>query len=149
MENNLLGNFKTRVRSKTINGSEYQITVLNLWEGTSLLKVLLKVCLPVLGKGVDTMGGELNLNAVAEDAGGFNGLAELVCSQLDQLDTKSVVEKLLNSLVVNRKEVDINEYFAANFGEFATVLEFALKENYSSFLEDGSLLTRLFSKLKR
>ena len=55
---------------------------------------------------------------------------------------------MLDELQIDGNEVDIEEYFAANYGELIEILEFSLKENFSSFFMGKGIKARFLQAIE-
>lgn len=129
----------------TVKGEDKQVQIykLNASEGIVIGTKLLKFILPVLGGFADEMFNEEKV----ESPKTFSEMAQRILMQMDNVDMLAIIKKLLHSASIDRKPVDFDEYFMANYGELFLVLEFALKENFQSFFEVAGLRTRFFQAM--
>jgi hypothetical protein len=139
----------------TINGTEYEVTMLPYSLGRKLLVRLYKVLAPPLASVVaeaPNVNGdvELNLESLATLIGlapalsaGANTLAE----HLTEDDLEYVVSTLMQftkiknerGIFVPLTKADAEFHYAGNYGEQFQWLWFALKVNYAGFLKGQSL----------
>jgi hypothetical protein len=127
-------------RSKEINGKRYQITLLPALKAVGMAKTLSKVILPAIGGAIDGVRDD-GLNGPPRN---FTDLALTLCTQLEDLDLDNLINTLMQGVMCEGKEVrDINTHFQGELGELVAVLEFALRENFSSFFTGNDLIAPL------
>lgn len=127
------------LRTTTLsNGKEVSITLLPALKGLTMAKRLSQLVLPAMS--VMAGGDEDGETTLAE-------AASILVMSLDNIDEQVMVKELLNGLSVEGQGVNLDEYFAGNYGEFTEILIFALKENFSSFFEGNAFINKLKSKL--
>lgn len=131
-----------RQRKKEFNGKTYQLTVLPAGEGYAMALRLLKLILPALGGGLDGMQHDELIHGAPRT---FSDLALTICEQMDKADVLGITKRLVKDVVVDGQGIDFDEYFAANYGELITVLEWSLKENFGSFFTESGIQTRLMN----
>ena len=121
--------FSSKFKKKTINDKEFQITLLGAGDGIKMVTQLSDILLPVLGEASQGAkeGEELTLD--------FAKVAKAIAMSMDNVDILAIITRLLSGLAVDGKEVKLDEYFVANYGELIAVVAFALTENFSSFFE--------------
>ncbi len=101
---------------------QIQIFVLPAREGLRMATKLLTLFAPMLS------GGE------GEQEVDFSQIAKVLASS-DQVDLIEITDRLLKGLSVNGQGIDLDEYFAANYGILLQIMAFALMENFGSFLD--------------
>lgn len=127
-------------RTKTINGKKYQITLLPALKAVGMGKKLLKIILPAIGGTVDGLRDDGLMGTPKT----FTDLALVLCEQLDDLDLDWLIQSLLNEATCDGKEIrDIDTHFQGELGELVGVMEFALRENFSSFFTGNDLIAPL------
>lgn len=133
-----MGLFKSnRIKTTTLkSGKELQIYLLPALKGYTLAKEIASLALPTLSVMIDN-GDDVSLTQAA---------AILVAS-LENVDEQAFIKALLANFSIDGQEVDIDEYFAGNYGELNEILLFALKENFSSFFDKSASFKELKSKL--
>lgn len=141
----MLGNSEKLFRTKEVNGKDYQISVLPALKAIGMARKLSKVLLPILGGTIDGMRDE-GLTATSST---FSDIAMTLVEQLDGLDLENTIKQLCKGLTCNGKEVrDLDSHFQGELGELVGVLEFALRENFSSFFTGNDLSARLKEMLE-
>lgn len=127
--------------SKTIsNGKNITIKLLPaVTQGIPVARRLMNVLAPIVGGTLDGMRHDELFHGAPKT---FSDMALLVCKQLEGIDAPSLINTLLSGMEVDGKSVNIDEYFSANYGEMLEILEFALKENFSSFFTDSGMKAR-------
>ena len=107
------------VKQVTIEEKQVQFYLLPAFEGMSIAMKLLKTVAPQMG-------------SIGSDQTDL----EVISSMLANLDEEFVVElikKLTNGMSIDGKEVKVDDYFMANYGEMIKILTVIFKENFSSF----------------
>jgi hypothetical protein len=119
-------------RSTTINGKLYELNTLPASRG-----------LPILTWLAGTIG-EGTLRSISTQSGDDSvlSLAGAVASRLDSPRTAEMVSALLDGLYCNSSPVQFDNHFAANYGELASVVGWAMKENFGSFFDGNALLSK-------
>lgn len=135
------------VSRKEINDKTVQIYTLPAGEGWVVGTQLLKLILPVMGGLADEIFSEDDSRGKGEVPKTFSEMANRVLMQMDNFDTLKLIKRLLKDASVDNKPIDFDEYYRKNYGELFLHLEFALKENFSSFFEGTGLKTRFFHAL--
>ena len=125
----------TRVRKKTIKDKEFQIYLLKAFEGTAMAHKLTEIVLSV----IPSLKGATNQDTDEVDVD-FKEIAKVVFDKLSEKDLVEIIAKLLKELAVNGRQVNIDEYFAGNYGEMLAVVGFALQENFGSFFDGLAML---------
>jgi hypothetical protein len=97
------------------------------------------VVAPAVGGTLDGMRHDDLIHGVPKT---FTDMSLVVCQQLEKAEVHNLIFELLKSLEVDNKQVDLDEYFAANYGEMVEVLEFALRENFQSFFTGNGMKQR-------
>jgi hypothetical protein len=132
-------------RTKEVNGRKYQITLLPALKAVAMGKTLMKLILPAIGGTVDGLRDD-GLYGVPKT---FTDLALTICSQLDDVDLDEIISVLLKDLVCEGQTVrDLDTHFQGELGEMFGVLEFALRENFSSFFTGNDFLAPLMKMLQ-
>lgn len=132
-------------RKKVINGREYQITLLPALKAVGMGKKLLKVILPAIGGTIDGLRDD-GLYGTPKT---FTEVATALCTQLDDIDLDELITSLLREALCEGTSVrDIDSHFQGEIGELIGVIEFALKENFSSFFTGSDFLAPLLRTLE-
>lgn len=128
-----------RIKTKTIQGKQYQIYLLPATEGIGMAKRLASTFLPFLGEFYEN---------IANGSIDFQAMAVALVGELEDYDIISDVKRLLRETAVDGNEVDFDNYYMANYGELVEAVAFAIKENFSSFFAAKGLFANLMPKLK-
>jgi len=104
-----------------INGDNFLITQFPARKGIKLGKKVAKVVLPAIGKMYGEEDKEVNLG----------DMFEVVAENLDELDDKTI-EELLSETTVNKYTIDVDNYFAGNYGTLFQLLWEIVEFNFSS-----------------
>lgn len=132
-------------RKKTINNKEYQINVLGAMEALKMGRTLSKVILPAVAGILDGT----RANEFGETPKTFTDLALMICTQLDDLDFDYIVLTLLKGCKCDGRDIQsVDTHFQGDLGEMISVLEFALRENFSSFFTGNDLIIQLRDKIQ-
>lgn len=131
------------------SGKSYTIQILKGRTGMRIGTKLLKTAGPVMGKVADSLLAE-DADLYGED-NKFEKVAEAIMGCLDDLEFDKLVDDLLAYAKVQEpdqlpRDLNIDEDFAANYGELVELLAFSIKENFGS-LFTGKLTSRLFKGL--
>lgn len=127
------------------NGKKVQIKVLKTTAGIAVAKKLLNLVAPALGGAADGMRHDDFVHGAPKS---FTHLALTLCDQIDKVQIENILLVLLEDLTVDGKDVDFDEYFAANYGELVEILEFSLRENFSTFFTGKGMKARLVNTVK-
>lgn len=127
------------------SGKKFTVKKLRMGVGLKVAKKLNKIILPLIGGGIDGLKHDDYIHGAPKS---FSTLALLLCEQLDQAQIEDLIVVLLEDFNVDGKDVDIDDYFSANYGELVEVLEFSLKENFKSFFTGKGIQAQLVDKLK-
>jgi len=123
-----------------INGKKFRIHLLPaITKGIPIARRLLNVIAPAVGGTLDGMRHDDLIHGVPKT---FTEMSLVVCQQLEKAEVHNLIFELLKNLEVDDKQVDLDEYFAANYGEMVEVLEFALRENFQSFFTGNGMKQR-------
>lgn len=107
--------------------------------GVPVARRLLNIVAPAIGGTLDGLKHDDILHGVPKT---FTEVSIVICQQLEKAEVNNLIFTLLNSLEVDGKDVDLDEYFTANYGEMVEILEFALKENFQSFFTGNGMKQR-------
>lgn len=122
------------------NGKKVRIRILPaIGEGLAVARRLLNIIAPAVGGTLDGIRHDDMLHGAPRT---FTEMALTVCKQLEQAEVGSLVYTLLKEMEVDGKEIDLDDYFGANYGEMVEVLEFSLRENFSSFFTGNGMKAR-------
>jgi len=132
------------------SGLEYQISLLNAWEGIRLGNQIKGVILPLFGGTIDGINSSDDFISQSTP---FTNIAITLCDQLDKVQLEGVIGALLKGLVLKEQgkaPKDLNptssafeEHFMANYGELIEVLAFSLRENFGSLFTGKGIHLRL------
>ena len=136
-------------RTTTINDKEYSIKILGGLEGIKMAKRLSKIILPLIGGSLDGLRHDDIIHGAPKS---FTQLALTICEQMDEAGVEQIIVDLLQGCRVKgadgmSRDVDINEDFAANYGELIELLEFSLTENFSSFFTANGIQARFMKAI--
>tara|TARA_R110002126_G_scaffold34517_7_gene106823 strand:+ start:582 stop:971 length:390 start_codon:yes stop_codon:yes gene_type:complete len=109
-------------------------------EGIAVAKRLLNVIAPTTGAALDGLQHDDILHGAPKS---LSNLAMILCSQIDKAQIENLITVLLQDLYIEGQEVDVEEYFAANYGELVEILEFSLEVNFKSFFMGKGIKARL------
>ncbi|WP_400217240.1 phage tail assembly chaperone [Escherichia coli] len=114
-----------RIRTKEFeDGRKLTIQVLGAVEGITLARKLAKAFIPTF-KEVIAPDGKIDI---------MEGMESLVAG-LDEIELTKVIARLFDSATVNDFPLNVDDYFAANYGDLVDFLAFALMENFGSFFK--------------
>ncbi len=127
------------------NGDKATVRVLRMIEGVATAKKLLNVIAPAVGGAADGMRHDDIIHGAPRS---FTNLALTLCGQIEKVQIEDLIVLLLDDMQINGKDVDINDYFAANYGQLVEVLEFSLRENFSSFFTGKGIKARFLKTVE-
>lgn len=117
-----------------ISGKTYKIKPLKWEDGIDLWEFILKKLLPSIGSGFDRLQHD---DVVDGSPTTFTQACLHLSRNLDGNTFKLISMTLFDGATVDNKPLDLNEEFTANYNAWRKLLVFALKENFSSFFEEG------------
>ena len=127
-------------RQKTLeNGKKIQIKVLRATAGIAVAKKLMNVIAPALGGAADGMRHDDLIHGAPTS---FTHLALTLCDQIDKVQIEDLISVLLEDMTVDGKDIEFDDYFAANYGELIEILEFSLRENFATFFTGKGMKAR-------
>lgn len=127
-------------KTELSNGKSIQVKLLPaISKGLPVARRLLDVVAPAIGGTLDGLKHDELLHGVPKT---FTELSLVVCQQLEKAEIGSLSYTLLEGLQVDNEEVDLDDYFTANYNEFVEILEFSLKENFKSFFTGNGMKQR-------
>lgn len=134
----------TQVRdtaTKVIDGIEYEVTLLNTSRAFNVMQQLMKLSLPSIGAAADgfMFGDEFTESQT------WQAVAIHMLNQMDSVDTLGIVKELVKTLKSDGIPVDFDTYFRGRLDLLVKVLEFVLKDNFSSLFTGTSLMNELLS----
>jgi len=123
---------KKMIAQKTFKdeaGEDVDVTLylLRAFRGLFLARQLGKVLLPVLGSFMAPTEED------EDPSVDFSRVAETLVESIDSIDVESLVKELLDGITIDGIEVDLDEYFMANYGLLLEIVAFSLQENFQSF----------------
>lgn len=136
---------KGRKGFKTSEGNEVLVKLLPMSKGIKVSKQLISLLAPAIGSMADGVRHDEFLHGAPTS---FSNLAYNLVGQLDKIDVLELIDALFEGLMVNKAEVDVEEYFSGNYGEMVEILEFALKENFQTFFTGKGMKARLTTAVK-
>lgn len=112
-------------------GEDIDVTLylLRAFRGLFLARQLGKVLLPVLGSFMAPTEEEEDEDPSVD----FSKVAETLVESIDSIDVESLVKELLDGITIDGIEVNLDEYFMANYGLLLEIVAFSLQENFQSF----------------
>lgn len=110
------------VREITINNKKFTVRILPTRQGLSVAKELSKVLVPVIASAMGESGGI-----------DYSFVAQTLVENSEDFDEVNISILLLHGATVNGQELDFDQYFAGNYGEYLTLMAFVLEENFKSF----------------
>lgn len=136
--------------SKVINGKTYSIKLLDAMPAFVTGLQLVRAFLPALGGFLD--GAKREGLVLPEEESLFAETAMLLVSQLDKVNLAEVVSYLLQDARCDKQTFDYNSHFRGKIGDFLSLVEFALRANFSDFFtgylkEKGLSLQSLREKM--
>ena len=117
-----------------ISGKTYKIKPLKWEDGIDLWEFILKKLLPSIGNGLDRLQYDEALDGSPTT---FAEACINLSRNLDGNTFKLLSISLFSGATVDGKPLDINEEFTANYNSWRKLFIFALKENFSSFFDEG------------
>lgn len=112
----------------------YKIVLLNGEDGLDMWEYLMQKLLPSVGEGMDAFTHDYELEGSPKT---FSRAFAALASRLDGKDLRRISVTLFEGATVDGKPLDFKEEFKGNYGSWKKLLQFALKENFSSFFEEG------------
>lgn len=122
------------------SGKKFSVRILPMTEGIAVAKKLLNVIAPTTGAALDGLQHDDILHGAPKS---LSNLAMILCSQIEKAQIENLITVLLQDFYVEGDEVDIDNYFAGNYGELIEVLEFSLEVNFKSFFMGKGIKARL------
>ena len=119
---------------------KFSIRILPMTEGISVAKKLLNVIAPTTGAALDGLQHDDFIHGAPKS---LSNLALILCGQIDKVQIETLIQILLQDLYIEGQEVDIEEYFSANYGELIEILEFALRANFETFFTGKGIKARI------
>lgn len=133
-------------REKTLDsGKKVQIKVLRTTAGIAVAKKLMNLVAPAIGGAADGMRHDDIIHGAPKS---FTHLALTMCDQIDKIQVENIIAVLLEDMTIDGKEVDYEEYFAANYGELLEILEFCLRENFETFFTGKGIKARFLKTVQ-
>lgn len=133
-------------REKTLeSGKKVGIKILRTTAGIAVAKRLMNVVAPAVGGAADGMRHDDFVHGAPKS---FTHLALTLCEQLDKVQIENLITVLLEDMTIDGKEVDYEEYFAANYGELIEILEFSLRENFNTFFTGKGIKARFLKTIQ-
>ena len=129
-------------RESTLSDSnkKFSVRVLPMTEGIAVAKKLLNVIAPTTGAALDGLQHDDIIHGAPRS---LSNLALILCGQIDKVQIENLIQVMLQDLYVEGEEVNIEEYFSANYGELIEILEFSLKVNFESFFMGKGIKARI------
>jgi len=121
-----------KTSSQIINGKTVKIVLLKTLDGIKISKEISKVAVPAI-------------TALQQSDGDITQLAVALVNNLDSIDLGAIIIKLFDGATVDEFPINVDDYFAGNYGELVGFLTFALKANFESFFSLDSLSDLLTS----
>ena len=115
-----------------IKGDTYKIKLLSFEYGITVWEDIMKRLLPSIGNGLD----QLQHNELDGNPNTFVYALTNISRQLDGEVLVRYSRALFEGATVNGEKLDINR-FTGNYGTWKKLFMFAIKENFSSFFEEG------------
>ena len=131
--------------SKKIDGVKYELQLLNTSRAFITGQKLIKLSLPSAGAIADELMSETD---EFYDSQTFTTIAMLILRQMEEVDVLEIIKELLEDLTADGEKVDFEKHFRAEMGVLVSVVEFALRENYSSLFTSTSLMKKLTAYMK-
>ena len=118
-------------RTTEIGGRKYTIRLLSAYTAFVTGMQLVKTFLPALGGLLD---GEGRKDLVLpEDDALFTETAMLLVNQMDRVDLVDVIQHLVKDAQCEGATISVDSHFRGNISGFISLIEFALRENFSDF----------------
>ena len=134
-KNNQLG-----LVSTTIGGKTYSITLLGASTGILTFQEVTKLILPAMGATVDGVASE---DDILTESKTFSEASKILVSQMEDVNCLVIIKTLLHESKVDGQLIDFDTEFRGNYGVLFELVEFAFKENFSSFFTYPGLKKRL------
>ncbi|WP_034455991.1 phage tail assembly chaperone [Buttiauxella noackiae] len=116
-------NILKRQRSKNINGKEVKIIALGALDGLTMARKLATCFIPCFK------------SLSSSESFDFMGMLELATDKLGEIEVNKIATQLFAGATVDDFPLNVDDYFAANYGEFVDFMVFAIKENFGSFFK--------------
>ncbi|QUF70051.1 phage tail assembly chaperone [Vibrio fluvialis] len=131
-----------RIAQTTLkSGKKVQIYKLPASKGITIGMKLGKTFLPSIGQFLDGSSTGAGIH--------YESLALSLVQELDNFEILPIISELLKEMAIDGQEVNLDDYFMANYGELLEILVFALKENFSSFFAASGLLEQFLPNSKQ
>ena len=128
----------------TINNKQFTVPVIGARQGFTVARRISSIVLPVLGEGLESMSDKALINGNS-----LSTVARILFEQLENQDVDDIIFGImLKQVYVNGVQINPDMYFAANYGELIQLVEFILKENFTSFLDVKSLKDKALKLMK-
>lgn len=133
-------------RTINIDGSEYQIKLLDALTGFRTAKDITTVVLPLVGGSFDASRHDDIVHGAPTT---FQQLALLLVEQSDKVNIEDIIfNRLFRYLVVDGEQKKIEDIIVGNYGLLIDLVVFAIKENFGSLFEGKGLLSRFQGTLQ-
>jgi hypothetical protein len=116
-----------------INGKNYKIKPIPWEEGVEMWEDIVKRCLPSVGSGLDRLQHD-------ELSGSPTTFTEMMINLSQNLSGTTLLtysKALADGATVDGEPMDLNTEFTGNYGAWMKWFTFAMKENFSSFFDQG------------
>lgn len=121
---------QAKIRTKKIDGHEYTITVMSTTPALKVGQALTKLVGPVIAAILDN---EKNEDIRIEESNMFSQIAATLVYNMEEMDLMDLIKTLLKDSYLESQPLDIEEDFAGRMGTLASVVTFALRENFGDF----------------
>jgi len=130
---------------KLETGEKVGVKILRTKDGMRIALKLLDIIAPTVGGAVDGFRHDDELHGAPTS---FRDLSLVLCSQIDKLDILNLIDILLEDLTIDGNDVNVDDYFAANYGQLIEILEVSLKANFSSFFMGKGIKARFMKTIQ-
>lgn len=118
-----------KTASTTLNGKTLSIVLLKSLDGIRMSQQLSKVAIPAI--------------TALQSTGDMVHLANAVVTSLDEIELDKIITKIFEGSTVDSGDgafpINVDNYFAGNYGELVSFLTFALRANFESFFSVENL----------
>jgi hypothetical protein len=136
-----------RYETKTIKGRTYGMNTLGALEGLDILpKVLALIGKPIAIVGEQGLkGGGLDLGSLPVEV--MASAISALLADAGKADVAQLIQRLLSGLELDKRPVDFNTHFSANYGDLIPLIGWSMEINFSSFFGESPSLQDLASRL--
>lgn len=133
------------------NGDVASIKLIPATKALGLAKKLLAIIAPAVGGTLDGLRHDEYLHGAPKS---FTDMALTLVQQLDNAQIENIIMALTYGLEIKvkgsteSKEVEFDDYFTGNYGALIEIVEFSLRENFSTFFTGKGIKARFLKAIQ-